>query len=606
VTDDNAVLDNAVSKSESQQAVFKSGGIEVTIAEHRVLSLHSRAQTILQRAPLDADAPASGVRQLIDELLLHQSELNAQNEQLRATQLELEAARARCRELFDLAPVACINMTGEAEIIEANKAAAMLLGQRPQTLIGKKLSALLAPEHAERLEHHRRAVMRSDCRVSCDVDLAPDDRGERRELRLESMRAGCAGQPYWRCALIDVTEVHKLQRQLQHTLKLEAIGSLASEIAHDVGNLLMAIVGGADIALERMESGHPARTAIEELRRGALHGRSAVAQLLTFARKNAPCTDLLELNAALNEHAPLLGRLLGCDIELELDLSAPDPSIALDAAQLEQILLNLATNARHAMPSGGRVRIATRLLAPEALGSEVRAELGPRACVMLEVSDTGRGMDDRIRARAFEPFFTTKPPGAGTGLGLSMVYGAVRQSGGHCELRSRIGEGTAVRIYWPRAGAAQDRARSGTFPIVQLPSAPRVLLIDDDRLVRLAIRHYLEHGGYRVLECESGERALEALRTDREALSLLLSDVVLPGMKGPEIVAAARALQPALPVLLVSAHPPEVLIERGWLPPGLRLLRKPFTSEELLSAVRSQLPARADVVTTRSAGVKYA
>jgi CheY-like chemotaxis protein len=185
-----------------------------------------------------------------------------------------------------------------------------------------------------------------------------------------------------------------------------------------------------------------------------------------------------------------------------------------------------------------------------------------------------------------------------------MVYGAVRQSGGYCELRSRPGEGTAVRMYWPRAGVSQDRSRSGTFPVVRPPSSPRVLVIDDDRLVRLAIRHYLERGGFRVLECESGERALEALRADREPLSLLLSDVVLPGMKGPEIVAAARALQPALPVLLVSAHPPEVLIERGWLPPGLRLLRKPFTADDLLNAIRSQLPAPApmDCALSHAAG----
>jgi PAS domain S-box-containing protein len=516
-------------------------------------------------------------------------ELQLQNEQLRVAQLELEASRERYRDLYDLAPIACVSLDVRACVLQANKAAGMLLGARPQALLGTRFSRLIATDHAEVFERHRRAVLAGDERCSCTVDLVLPD-GERREVRMESRQTGDRSQREWRTAIVDVTEVHRLQRQLQHAQKLEAMGTMASGVAHDFGNLLMAIVGGADLALSSVAPGSAACEPLEELRRVALRGRSAVAQLLMFARRNEAHGELVDVDATVRGSEPLLRQLLGDGLTVELALAARGAQVPLDAAQFEQLLLNLATNAMHAMPQGGCLRIETQEIDRYALGASVRSELGAQHCLRLVVSDSGVGMAEHVRARAFEPFFTTKPSGMGTGLGLSMVYGAVKASGGHCELRSQVGRGTSVEMYWPLAAHDSDHEGSG---LMRRPGhadqAIGVLVVEDDRLVRLAIRHYLQRAGYVVFEAANGEEALAVLGARSAAVQILVSDVVLPGAHGPEVVAAARKLRPDLRAMLMSAHSAELLVERGWFEPGARLLRKPFTEEELREAVRLEL-----------------
>jgi PAS domain S-box-containing protein len=534
-------------------------------------------------------------RALLRELQAHQLELQLQNEQLRVAQLELEASRERYRDLYDLAPIACLSLDARACIMQANKAAGMLLGARPQALLGTRFSRLIAGGHAAVFERHRRAVLSSEERCSCTLDLVLPD-GERREVRMESRQTGDHSQREWRVAIVDVTEVHRLQRQLQHAQKLEAMGTMASGVAHDFGNLLMAIVGGADLALSCVPPDSAACEPLEELRRVALRGRSSVAQLLMFARRNETHGELVDVDAVVRGSEPLLRQLLGEGLTVELALAAGGAQVPLDGAQFEQLLLNLATNAMHAMPHGGCLRIETQELDRDALDASVCSELGAQDCVRLVVSDSGVGMAEHVRARAFEPFFTTKPSGVGTGLGLSMVYGAVKASGGHCELRSQLGRGTSVEMYWPLAAPDSKREGSG---VMRRPGrgdpAIGVLVVEDDRLVRLAVRHYLQRAGYAVLEAANGVEALAVLASRSAAVQILVSDVVLPGAPGPEVVAAAKKLRPDLRAMLMSAHSAELLAQRGWFEPGARLLRKPFTEEELREAVRLELDAESEL-----------
>ena len=281
----------------------------MTTAQQTNQPLRRRADRILAEDAATLQLPTD-VRALIRELQMHQIELRLQNEQLHVAQLELEASRERYRELYELAPIACLSLDARACIVQANKAAGMLLGARPQVLLGTCFSRLIASEHAAAFEHHRREVFGSLERCSCALDLVLPG-GERREVRLESMQTGDPAQPEWRTAIVDLTEVHTLHRRLQHAQKLEAMGAMASGIAHDFGNLLMAVIGGAEMALTSLAQGSPAYEPLEEIKRAALRGRAAVAQLLTFARRSEPRAELLDLDARLERSEPLLRQLLG-------------------------------------------------------------------------------------------------------------------------------------------------------------------------------------------------------------------------------------------------------------------------------------------------------
>jgi nitrogen-specific signal transduction histidine kinase/ActR/RegA family two-component response regulator len=409
-------------------------------------------------------------------------------------------------------------------------------------------------------------------------------------VRLEGVQSD--GEPSAQCllAIIDLSELNQLQRRSQHAHKLEILGTLSGGVAHDFNNLLAAVLSWADAALTRLRPEDSAREPLEQLSAVVLRGRSVVDRILRFARPDRPEVASVQLDPAVEAAARLLGRLLGSEVRLELDLRAGDARIHIDRGQLDQILFNLATNASHAMPAGGRLRIESRVIAPNALHSASSAEPGQQPRVLLAVSDTGLGMDEETRARAFQPFFTTKRPSSGTGLGLSMIRDVMAQAGGHVELQSAPGRGTTVFLYWPRS---EDEPRLAT------PLAPRpekalrtrraVLLVDDDRLVRTAMRRYLEQAGWDVVEAEAGDAAIELLRQAPARFELLVTDVLLPGQTGSDLARAALQIRPGLGALFVSGHTRAELLERGWLESDAVLLNKPFTAAELQLALRQVL-----------------
>jgi len=384
----------------------------------------------------------------------------------------------------------------------------------------------------------------------------------------------------------DVSEHRLLEEQLAQSQKMDAIGRLAGGVAHDFNNLLTSILSAAEFAAEGVPEGSPAREDLAVVREAAQRASQLTRQLLAFARKQVVAPRVVSLNSLLLETERMLRRMVGEDIEIASRVSADAWAVKVDPAQLQQVLVNLAVNARAAMPRGGRFTFETHNVRIAA-GSPESREVGPGEWVLLSVSDTGTGMSSETMARIFEPFFTTKEAGRGTGLGLATVYGTVKQAGGHISVASELGRGTRFDILLPRAeGApageaprAADSTRGG---------GETVLLVEDDGLVLDVNARALTALGYHVLPCRSGAEALERTRNHGGRIDLLVSDVVMPRMSGPALARALEAIRPGLRTLFVSGYAAELA---GAAPSPAAFLPKPFTPRALAAKVREVLEA---------------
>ena len=388
----------------------------------------------------------------------------------------------------------------------------------------------------------------------------------------------------------DVTEQRKLEEQLRQSQKMEAVGQLAGGIAHDFNNILTIINGYTDLLLGH-GTDQPGYDDLAEIRRAGERAAVLTRQLLAFSRKQKIDPKVLNLNGIVLEMEKMLRRILGEDIDLVTKLSPTLGQCRVDAGQVEQIVMNLAVNARDAMPSGGALIIETsdvELHQSMEEGQEVRE--GPY--VLLAVSDTGTGMDAGTLSHIFEPFFTTKQPGHGTGLGLATVFGIVSQSGGHVRVYSEPGTGSTFRIYFPRVEAAADALGTARSSQAARGGSETVLLVEDDGQVRKITRQILERSGYRVLEGTGAADGIDIARRHGGDIHLLLSDVVMPDVGGPALAQDIVALRPAIKVLFLSGYTDLMVGKTGTLRPGAPFLEKPFTPNRLLSKVREVLDAR--------------
>jgi len=380
-----------------------------------------------------------------------------------------------------------------------------------------------------------------------------------------------------------------LEEQLRQSQKMEAVGRLAGGIAHDFNNLLTIIKGYSQLSLLELKEGDILKGNIEEIQKAAERAATLTAQLLAFSRRQVMQMKVFNFNTALRDLDNMLRRVIGEDIELVTILADDLGKTKADPGQIEQVIMNLAVNARDAMPSGGKLIIETANVEFDENYPRVHAAMTPGRYVMLSVSDTGFGMTPEVRERLFEPFFTTKEKGKGTGLGLSTVYGIVKQSGGYIWVYSEPGQGTTVKIYFPRVDEEDDALfrRDGVSSIPQ--GSETVLVVEDEPSLRSLATHILRHQGYKVLEAADGEEALRVAQECIGEINLLLTDVVMPRMGGKELADRLQTLRPSVRVLFISGFPDDAIAHHGVITPGIAFLQKPFSPASLAQKVREVL-----------------
>ncbi|MGE3108997.1 MAG: ATP-binding protein [Phycisphaerales bacterium] len=403
-------------------------------------------------------------------------------------------------------------------------------------------------------------------------------------------RSQIAGRQLLTVILRDISGRHALEAQLLQSQKMEVIGRFAGGVAHDFNNLLMVIFNYVALAQGRLEHNHPARSALAQVQEAAQAAAGLTRQLLAFARKQPMHRRVMSPHAAIVEIEPMLRRLLDESVRLRTALARDTGNIEIDPSQFQQVLVNLVVNAKDAMPRGGELLIECENAAGADLAGDQTVGVLGREMVTVRVRDTGVGMSADVREKMFEPFFTTKPEGKGTGLGLATCHGIVKQAGGRIEVQSEVGKGTCVSVLIPRVGGSASHAPV-SVP-AQVPTGNEaVLVVEDSELVRRILTEVLGEAGYRVLEAESGEQAVALAERGSGRIDLLISDVVMPGMSGPELAAWFESHRPGVPVILMSGHAEDAL-SRYDLTRAV-FLAKPFRAATLLHAVRDALDSHA-------------
>ncbi len=515
------------------------------------------------------------------------------NAALRAAQEGLRRSEMNFRSLVTNAPYGICRCNSAGQLLDANPALLAILGySSAKDLTGKHLGALYADAQQwfELADHLRAAApfnglivewMRRDhtaivARVSGRA-VSSRNREKTFELFAE-----------------DVTERRALEQQLRQSQKMEAIGRLAGGIAHDFNNLLMVISGYSEFLLDRLGPDPALRAPAQEIAGAAVRATSLTRQLLAFSRKQMLAPKILDLNGVVTENLKMLTRVIGEDIDLVMVPAAELGAVRADASQIEQVIMNLAVNARDAMPSGGRLTIETSNVSVDEEHARFHPPLASGNYVMLAISDTGAGMDSETQSRIFEPFFTTKGP-KGTGLGLSTVYGIVKQSGGYIWVYSEPGKGTTFKIYLPRVAELAQTAAAGTAPtesVMPEPGTETILLVEDEANLRYLARQFLEKQGYRVIDAADGAVAMQIAVAQEGVIHLLLTDVIMPGMNGRELAQRISEIRPNVKILYMSGYTENVIGRNGMLDAGIRLLQKPFTLRDLKSKVREVLDSK--------------
>jgi PAS domain S-box-containing protein len=531
-------------------------------------------------------------------MALDNARLHADLERENAERRQAEAARGKTEDLLqgivEKAPTLIYVKDLDGRYLLVNRHMAEVMGVDAASVLGKTVFDVYAPEQAQALAAFDQRVLAAGEALEGDEELLRDD-GVHTYVTIKAPLTDASGRVYALCGIsTDITArkraeeaLQRSEEQLRQAQKMEAIGNLAGGIAHDFNNLLSVILGYSSVLVQSMDPGDPNRADVEEIERASVRAAALTQQLLAFGRKQLLQPRIIKLSDVVAGVEAMLRRLIGEDIELTVRASPELGSVRADPSQMEQIIMNLAVNARDAMPRGGELFIDTENVNLDEAQAG-RVGVAPGAYVVLTVTDTGGGMDRATQARIFEPFFTTKQKGKGTGLGLATVFGIVQQSGGSICVDSEPGKGSIFKVYLPRTDAPDEGARGSLHPALEsFDGTETILLVEDEAQVRAFVRTVLQRSGYQVIEAAGGGDALVLSEEHAGNIDLLLTDVIMPQMSGPQL---AERLSGRVPkVLYMSGYTEDSIVRQGLFDASVALLQKPITPEALVRKVREVL-----------------
>jgi len=533
----------------------------------------------------------SAIRDISDRKRVDEELRRATEELHRRTAEQLGEYRARLASIVDSSEDAIIGKDLDGTITSWNRGAENIYGYTPEEAMGKNISLLAPSDRPDEIPGILAKIGRGETVEHLEsVRVTKDGRHLNVSITVSPLR-DAKGDVVGASAIArDITAQRRAESQLNTAQKMEAIGRLAGGVAHDFNNILGIIGACSEFLRDRIDpSAEPAQY-VENIKQAIERGSSLTRQLLSFSRSTAVKPQLLDLNERLKDVGKLLRPLMGDDVEIMIVSKSPAAVVEADPGHLDQIVVNLAVNARDAMPRGGKFILETGTARFDEAFAQQHQNMAPGNYVVLAVSDTGSGMDSPTAARIFEPFFTTKGPGKGTGLGLATVYGIVKQSAGHIFVYSEVGHGTTFKIYLPNADhkiGLGSRAEAET--LAPDAKSATILLVEDDEIMRRLTRQLLEERGYAVVEANDGKAALEWVRSNPGRIDLVLTDVIMRNMSGPELVKELSGSNPGLKVVFMSGYTGELIAEREVLERGITLLEKPFSRNALLKTIHATL-----------------
>ncbi len=502
-----------------------------------------------------------------------------------------EEARTRLSMAVEQATESIVITDVSGKILYANPAFERVSGYRQEELLGQNPRVIRSGKHdKEFYEKMWSTILKGDTWRGRLTNRRKDGTFFEEESIISPVRDDMGRIMSFVAIKRDITQQIEIEQRLLQAQKMEAVGRLAGGVAHDFNNILTSILGFAQMVLDDTDPAKPAAGDMKEIIKAGERAAALTQQLLAFSRKQVIEPRVVDLPSTVGDMESMLKRTIGEDVRLNIVMHPETWPVKVDPHQVGQMLINLVLNGRDAMPRGGTLSIE---LKNEHLDEKLvnrNEQIPPGDYVVMSVGDTGEGMTEKTQEHLFEPFFTTKPKGKGTGLGLATVYGIVKQNNGHVVIRTEVGKGTEVRIYLPKEDAPKDEVSPGVVP-TEMAGSGTIVLVEDEDMVRTMAKRALEGRGYRVLVCDSGEKAMRVIQEETERIDLLLTDVVMPEMSGPALAEKVHAMKPEIKVLFMSGYTNEMIAAHGVLEEGTNFLQKPFTPNKLIGKVQEVLSA---------------